>query len=66
LAAGRIIPPTGLHFSFGTIKPIDAVCIGLMSTEEAEESIAIARSLLTGSTEPVDLTTSRSKAHLAT
>ncbi len=64
LAAGRLIPPTGLHFSFGTIKPIDAVCIGLISVEEAKESIAIARSLLTGSDEEVELAVTRSKAHL--
>jgi len=64
LAAGRLIPPTGLHFSFGTIKPIDMVCIGLMSVEEAEESIAIARKILTASDEEVDLAVTRSKAHL--
>jgi hypothetical protein len=64
LAAGRLMPPTGLHFSFGTIKPIDTVCIGLMSVEEAEESIALARSLLTGSGEEVELAVTRSKAHL--
>ena len=64
LAAGRIIPPTGLGFSFSTIKPIDAVCIGLMSVEEAQESIAIARKILTASPDEVELTSSRSKAHL--
>ncbi|MBN1346265.1 MAG: hypothetical protein JXQ73_26485 [Phycisphaerae bacterium] len=64
LAAGRILPPTGLTFSFSTIKPIDTVCIGFMSTHEAQESIAIARSILTGSSEQVDLAVTRSKAHL--
>jgi len=64
LAAGRLIPPTGLNFSFTTIKPIDAVCIGLMSVEEAEESIAIARNILTGSKDQVELAVTRSKAHL--
>lgn len=64
LAAGRLLPPTGLHFSFGTIKPTDTVCIGLMSVEEAEESITIARNLLTGDNENVDLAVTRSKAHL--
>jgi hypothetical protein len=64
LAAGRIIPPTGLSFSFSSIKPVDMVCLGLMSPEEAAESIAIARGLLTGRNEPVDLAVTRSKAHL--
>jgi len=64
LAAGRIMPPTGLTFCFGTIKPIDMVRIGLMSVEEAQESIAIARGLLTEGRVQVELAVTRSKAHL--
>lgn len=66
LAAGRILPPTGLTFSFSTIKPIDTVCIGLMSVHEAAESIHIARALLTGGDPDVELAVTRSKVHLAT
>lgn len=48
LAAGRVNPPTGFSFVYHSIKPIDTVCIGTMSTFEAEEDIRIARGILTG------------------
>ena len=65
LAAGRIMPPTGLSFVYSSIKPTDTVCIGLLSPEEAEEDIALVRSLLSGSVERRELQYTRSKASLA-
>lgn len=65
LAAGRILPPTGLSFVYHSIKPTDTVCIGLLSPEEAREDIALTRSILTGSEERPELQYTRSKAGLA-
>jgi hypothetical protein len=48
LAAGRCLPPTGLTFVYGSIKPTDTVCIGTMTPYEAEEDIALARNILAG------------------
>ena len=66
LAGGRVLPPTGLSFVFNSVKPIDMVCIGTMSTMEAEDDIHIVRELLSHSgSQDRDLTYSRSKAALA-
>jgi len=64
LAAGRIMPPTGLSFVYNSVKPIDIVCVGLLSPEEASEDIALARSILTGSEKTHELHYTRSKADL--
>ena len=61
LAAGRILPPTGLGFVFSSCKPIDMVVIGTISTYEAEEDVTIARQILTASKEKIPLAYSRSK-----
>ena len=41
LAAGRLLPPTGLAFVWNTIRDCDMVTIGTMSTYEAEEDIEL-------------------------
>jgi hypothetical protein len=64
LGAGRIMPPTGLSFVYHNIKPVDTVAIGMMSVEEAEEDIAVARQVLAGMTAEAELQTTRSKAVL--
>ncbi|MGI5819609.1 MAG: hypothetical protein ACOX9R_16110 [Armatimonadota bacterium] len=64
LAAGRVNPPTGLSFAFGNIKPIDMVCIGLLSPEEAEEDLEIVRQIFEHQRAQVELQYSRSKAAL--
>jgi hypothetical protein len=64
LGAGRIMPPTGLSFVYNTIKPIDVVAIGLLSTEEAAEDIAIVRQILAGQKVEGELQATRSKAML--
>lgn len=69
LAAGRVLPTTGLSFAYHSIKPQDIVCIGTMSTYEAEDDIRIAREILAeppASDPPSkrELDYSRSKANL--
>ena len=64
LAAGRIMPPTGLGFVYDSIKPTDTVCIGLLSPEEAVEDIALVRGILTSIEEQRELQYTRSKAAL--
>ena len=46
LAAGRVLPTTGLSFVYNSIKPNDIVCIGTLSTYEAEDDIRISREIL--------------------
>jgi hypothetical protein len=65
LGAGRVNPPTGLTFAFNNIKPIDMVCIGLLSPEEAEEDLAIVRHIFANQRPEVELQYTRSKAALA-
>ncbi len=64
LAGGRITPPTGLSFVYNSVKPIDIVCVGLLSPEEASEDIALARGILTGTKETHELQYTRSKGDL--
>lgn len=61
LAAGRVLPPTGLNFCYSTIKPIDTVCIGMLSVEEVEEDVNLARSIIAGVEAQRQYTYSRSK-----
>jgi len=62
LAAGRVPPLVGLAFSWATIRPIDMVCIGCYTPDEAREVIDISRSQLEGRPSGVELQTTRSKA----
>lgn len=65
LAGGRILPPTGLSFVYHSIKPTDLVCIGTLSTHEAEDDIRIAREILSqASMKERELAYTRSKASL--
>lgn len=65
LAAGRVLPPTGLSFVYHSIKPIDTVCIGTLNTFEAEDDIRIARDILqSGAILGRELQYSRSKKAL--
>ena len=65
LAAGRVLPPTGLSFVYHSIKPTDTVCIGTLSTFEAEDDIRIARDILqSGAIRERELQYSRSKKAL--
>lgn len=64
LAAGRVLPPTGLGFVYNSVKPNDTVACGFMSPEEAQEDIGIARQILAGLEVEVELTDSRSKMAL--
>jgi hypothetical protein len=61
LAAGRVLPPTGIPWVFANCKPNDAVVCGFMSVEEAEEDIDIALEALTGASRDDTLQVTRSK-----
>lgn len=64
LAAGRLLPPTGLAFVWSTIRDCDMVTVGTMSTYEAEEVIEISRAQLERRSAEVELQKTRSKASL--
>lgn len=66
LAAGRLLPPTGLAFSWSTLRDCDMVTLGTMSTYEAEESIEISRACIERRDAEIKLQYTRSKAALAT
>jgi len=66
LAAGRLMPETGLSFVLNSIKPIDLVCVGCMTPDEAESDVRIAREIIgQGASKTHDLAVSRSKGILA-
>lgn len=64
LAAGRLLPPTGLAFVWNTIRDCDMVTIGTMSTYEAEESIELSLACLERRKAGVKLQYTRSKKNL--
>lgn len=64
LAAGRLMPPTGLAFVWNTIRDCDMVTIGTMSTYEAEEVIELSRANLERRNAEVSLQYTRSKKSL--
>jgi len=64
LAAGRLLPPTGLAFVWNTLRDCDMVTIGTMSPYEAEEVIELSRAQLERRTAEVQLQMTRSKASL--
>ncbi|HUU43385.1 MAG TPA: hypothetical protein VMY39_09390 [Planctomycetota bacterium] len=61
LAAGRVLPPTGLRWTFENCKPVDVVACGFMSVEEANEDIDIVLEILTGKPREGELAVTRSK-----
>jgi len=65
LAAGRLMPPTGLNFVWNTIRDCDMVCLGIMSKYEAEESIDLSLAILEKRQSEVPLQKTRSKKLLA-
>ena len=64
LAAGRLMPPTGLAFVWNTIRDCDMVTIGTMSTYEAEEVIELSLANLEHRNADVKLQYTRSKKSL--
>lgn len=65
LGAGRIMPPTGLGFVYEHLKPIDTVCIGMLSPQEAEEDVKLAVSIMEKQQAELELQYTRSKQVLA-
>ena len=61
MAAGRLLPPTGLTFVWNSIRDCDMVAVGTMNTYEAEEVIEISRACLERRKAEVDLQRTRSK-----
>jgi len=64
LAAGRLLPPTGLSFVWNTLRDSDMVTIGTMSKYEAEEVIELSLAILEKRRADVELQTTRSKKAL--
>jgi len=66
LAAGRISPEPGFTFVYNRIKPIDLVAVGVLSSEEMEENVALVEAILAGKEPDIELQETRSKATLQT
>lgn len=64
LAAGRLLPPTGLSFVWNTIRDRDMVTVGVMSAYEAEEVIELSLACLEERAARVELQYTRSKSGL--
>lgn len=64
LAAGRLLPVTGLTFVWNTIRDCDMVTVGTMSAYEAEEVIEISLACLEQRGAQVELQSTRSKKGL--
>lgn len=64
LAAGRLPPLVGLAFSWATLRPIDMVCVGVMTPYEVEEVIELSLSVLEQRAPHIELQESRSKSSL--
>jgi hypothetical protein len=65
LAAGRLLPPTGLAFVWSTLRDCDMVTIGTICPYEAEEAIELSLSFLERRSAQVELQYTRSKLSLA-
>ena len=61
LAAGRLMPPTGLSFVWSTIRSVDMVVIGVMSSHEVDEDVELSLAAIEGRNAAVALQTTRSK-----
>jgi len=64
LAAGRISPQPGFTFVYNQIKPTDIVAVGVLSSEEMEENVAIVEGILSGREPEIELQETRSKANV--
>lgn len=64
LAAGRLLPPVGLAFSWNTIRDCDMVAVGTMTPDEAREIIDLSFSFLEKRIPEIELQTTRSKRTL--
>jgi len=65
LAAGRLLPVTGLTFAWNTLRACDMVTIGVLNPYEAAEAIEISLSCLERRDAEIDLQFTRSKLSLA-
>ena len=65
LAAGRLMPPTGLTFVWNTIRDCDMVTLGTFNTYEAEEDIELSLACLERRKAEVELQKTRSKRSIS-
>jgi hypothetical protein len=61
LAAGRVMPPTGIPFVYNNIKDNDILAIGFLNPGEVDEDVAIGLGAITAAAVQRELTSSRSK-----
>jgi len=66
LASGRLMPLAGLAFAWNTIRPVDMVCIGTNTPDEAAEMIELSHAVLEHRLPHVLLQETRSKESLKT
>jgi hypothetical protein len=64
LAAGRLLPPTGLAFVWNTLRDCDMVTLGAFSTYEAHEAVELSLAQLERRKADVELQYTRSKQSL--
>jgi len=64
LASGKLLPPTGFEFVWGTIREVDMVCVGAMNVYEAEEDIELSLACLEKRKANIELQFTRSKKAL--
>lgn len=61
MAAGRLLPPVGLAYSWATIRPQDMVTVGTMTPDEARECVELSLDFLSSRMPDNVLQTTRSK-----
>jgi hypothetical protein len=66
MAAGRLLPPVGLAFSWATIRDRDMVTVGTTTPDEARECVEISLDILSRRLPANELQTTRSKKILET
>ena len=66
MAAGRLLPPVGLAYSWATIRDQDMVTVGTTTPDEARECVEISLDLLSRRLPDNELQTTRSKKILQT
>ena len=64
MAAGRLLPPVGLAYSWSTLRDKDMVTVGTTTPDEAREDIELSLGILERRTPDVELQKTRSKKTL--
>jgi len=64
MAAGKLLPPVGLAFSWSTLRDRDMVTVGTSSADEARELVELSLDFLSGRLPDNELQMTRSKKSL--